>query len=65
MAPSDTRPQIDIAKIHIKGWVGLVFAIGVMALFLIAVPAIRWLFFLRVPLGVLIGVVLHFRHRRG
>jgi hypothetical protein len=64
VAPRDMRPQIDIAKIPIKGWVGLVFVIGVMAIFLIGLPAVRWFFLLSIPPGILVGGILYLLHRR-
>jgi hypothetical protein len=58
------RPQIDIAKIPTKGGVGLVFVIGVMAIFLIGLPAVRWFFLLSIPPGILVGGILYLLHRR-
>jgi hypothetical protein len=64
MPDRDPHPGINLHKIPIKGWVGLVFVIGIMALFLIGSPAVRWFFLLSIPPGILIGVILYLLHRR-
>lgn len=58
------HPGINTTRINPKGWVGLVFAVGVMFLFLIALPEIRWFFVLTLPFGALVGGTLYFLHRR-
>ena len=58
------HPGISSNKISVKGWAGLVFTLGVMVLFLIALPEIRWFFVLTLPAGVLAGAVLYLLHRR-
>jgi len=58
------HPGIRIDKTPVRSWVGLVFAVGVMVLFLIALPAVRWFLLLTLPAGMLAGVVLFFLHRR-
>jgi hypothetical protein len=58
------HPGIRIDKISVRSWVGLVFAVGVMVFFLIALPAVRWFLLLTLPAGILAGVVLFFLHRR-
>jgi L-asparagine transporter-like permease len=60
----DEHPGIRIHRIPVKSWVGLVFAVGVMLLFFIALPAIRWFFLLTLPVGILFGVALYLLHRR-
>ncbi len=63
MGERDPHPGIRIDKIPVKGWAGLVFVLGVMLLFLVASPAVRWFFFLSIPPGILIGLILYLRHR--
>ena len=58
------HPGICIHKIPVKGGAGLVFALGVMLVFLIGSPAVRWFFLLSIPPGLLIGLVLFLLHRR-
>jgi hypothetical protein len=60
----DEQPGIRIHKIPVKGWAGLVFAIGVMLLFFIALPHVRWFILLTLPSGLILGVVLYLLHRR-
>jgi hypothetical protein len=58
------HPGIRIDKISVKSWAGLIFAIGIMVLFLIALPAVRWFFVLTLPTGILAGVILYLAHLR-
>jgi hypothetical protein len=61
----DTRtPQINMAKIAVGGGIaGAIFAFGSMAIFLIGIPAIRYVFPAAIVLGGGIALVLHFiRH---
>jgi hypothetical protein len=61
----DTRtPQINMAKVAVGGGIaGAIFAFGSMAIFLIAIPAIRYVFPAAIVLGCGVAVVLHFiRH---
>jgi hypothetical protein len=46
------------------GIMGLVFAAGVTAIFLIGVPLLRWVLVASVPLGLIIAAVLYFWHKR-
>ena len=64
MGEHDPHPGIRIDKIPVKGWAGFVFTLGVMLLFLIGSPAVRWFFLLSLPPGLLIGVILYLIHRR-
>jgi len=52
------HPGIRIDKIPIKGRAGLVFTVGMLIIFLAALPAARWFLALSVPLGVIIGAIL-------
>lgn len=56
------HPGIRIDSIPVNGWVGVVFALGVMLVFLIGSPAVRWFFVLSLPSGLLVGGALHFLH---
>lgn len=58
------RPEIQIAKIPVKGLMGLVFTVGTMAIFFLALPEIRWFLLLALPAGVLVGLGLHLWHTR-
>jgi hypothetical protein len=64
MAERDPHPGIRIDKIPAKGWAGLVFVLGVMLVFLLGSSQVRWFFFLSIPPGILIGVILYLVHRR-
>ena len=55
---------IPIDKIPVKGVVGLILTLGVMAIFLVAVPATRWLLLFSVPTGIVIALFLHFWYGR-
>ena len=61
---SPRHPGINTTRVNPKGWVGLVFAIGVMLLFLISLPQIRWFFIMTLPVGAIFGVALWLLHRR-
>jgi hypothetical protein len=50
-------------KIPVKGPIGLVFALGVLAMILLALPEARWFLALALPAGVVIGIILHLTHR--
>ena len=60
----DEDPGIRIHKIPVKSWAGLLFAVGVMSLFFVGLPQVRWFFVLALPVGVLIGVALYLYDRR-
>jgi len=57
-------PRIHIDKITAKGGAGLAFTIGVMAMFLIALPQIRAFCLLLVRAGILVSAGLYLLHRR-
>lgn len=61
----DTRtPQINMVKVAVGGGIaGAIFAFGSMAIFLIGIPAIRYVFPAAIVLGCGVALVLHFiRH---
>ncbi len=59
-----TEGKLGFEKIPVKGILGGVVALGIMATILIAVPAARWFLLLSLPAGVLVGAVLYFVNRR-
>jgi hypothetical protein len=58
------RPEIQIAKIRVAGGMGLVFTVGTTAIFCLALPEARWFLALSIPVGALIGLILHTWHKR-
>jgi len=54
----EKRRGSRIDRIPIKGGTGLLFAIAVLVIFLIEVPATRWFLLLALPVGVLIALAL-------
>jgi hypothetical protein len=60
----EQRPAIQIAKIPVKGAMGLVFTIGTRAIFFVALPQVRWFLVLALPSGALIGAGLYLWHKR-
>ena len=61
---SPKHPGINMARIVVGNRVGLVITVGVMIMFLTALPEIRWFFLLSLPAGALVGSVLVLLHRR-
>jgi hypothetical protein len=57
------HPGITMHKIPVKGSMGLVFTIGVLAMILFALPEARWFLALSLPIGVAIGVILRLTRR--
>ena len=59
------HPGIRIDKISPQGEeMGLVFTIGALAMFLIALPQARALIILSLPTGIAVGLILYLIHRR-
>jgi hypothetical protein len=58
------HPGISMHKIPVQGGMGLVFVIGLMVIFLMGLPQVRWFFLLSITPGLLIGAILCFIHRR-
>jgi hypothetical protein len=52
-----------MSKISFSGAAGLIFTLGSMAIFFVGVPPVRWFLALSLPLGIVVGAVLHFAHR--
>ncbi len=58
------RPEINMASIRVDGgFVGLIFVLGTMAIFIVGIPAIRCMLPVSAVLGCGVALVLHFRHR--
>jgi hypothetical protein len=58
------HPGITMHKIPVGGNVtGLVFAIGVVAMILLALPEARSFLALSLPIGVVIGIILRLTRR--
>jgi hypothetical protein len=62
MKEDSPRPQINVSKIVVGGGIaGTLFTICSMAIFLVGIPALRYMFPAAVVLGSGIALVLHFR----
>jgi cobalamin synthase len=60
------RPEIQMAKIPVKGGMGLVFTVGTAAIFCLALPEARWFVALAIPAGVVVAIALRsWRNRHG
>ena len=57
------HPGITMHKIPVKGSMGLVFTIGVLAMTLIALPEARCFLAMSLPIGVAIGIILRLTSR--
>ena len=59
------HPGITMHKLPVSGnAVGLLFAAGSMAIFLVGVPSIRVFSLATIPLGLAVALSLRFFHRR-
>jgi hypothetical protein len=59
------HPGIRIDKISPQGEeMGVIFTIGALAMFLIALPLARALIVLSLPTGIIVGLILYLIHRR-
>ena len=58
-----THPGIRIHKIPVKGPAGLIFAIGVIVIFLMGLPEARWFLLVSLPAGLVVGLALVLWHR--
>ncbi len=57
------RPQINLSKIPVGGGIaGAIFAIGSMLIFLLGIPAIRYIFPAAIVLGCGVALAIHFKH---
>ena len=63
MRNESPRVEINLAKIPADGNIGgLIFALGTAAIFLIGIPAIRYMFPAAIVAGCGIAFLLHFIH---
>ncbi len=64
MSEGTPSPQINMSKLAVGGGVaGAIFAVGSMLIFLIGIPAIRYIFPAALVLGCGVALILHFmRH---
>jgi hypothetical protein len=64
--PDDTQnPQINVSKIPGAGGVaGALFAIISMTIFLIGIPALRFMFPAAIVFGAGLAVILHFKRHK-
>ena len=53
----------NMSRISFSGAAGLIFALGSMAIFFVALPQVRWFLPLSLPAGIGVGLILHFAHR--
>ena len=61
MMEDNSRPQINMSKLAVGGGIaGAIFAVGSMLIFLIGIPAIRYVFPAAVVLGCGVALILHF-----
>jgi hypothetical protein len=61
--PVPNHPGISIHHIPVEGAVGLLFVFGTVFIFGVGVPAVREIFILTAPLGVLALVILVYWHK--
>ena len=52
----------NMSRISYSGAAGLIFTLGSMAIFCVGGPPVRWFLALSLPLGIVVGTVLHFAH---
>ena len=50
-------------KIPVKGWAGLLFTLGIIAIALISLPQARWFLALSLPTGIVVGILLRLTSR--
>ncbi len=62
--PGSNHPGISIHRIPVEGAAGLLFVFGTMFIFGVGVPAVREIFAVTGPLGVLVFGGLHYWHKR-
>lgn len=57
------HPGITMHKIPVKGTMGLVFTVGMLATVLVSLPQARWFLAISLPTGVVIGIILRLIRR--
>jgi len=58
----DANPQSE-PRSHFRGAAGLLVAVGVVVILLIALPAYRWFFLISVGIGIVVAAILYFWHK--
>ena len=58
----DANPQSE-PRSHFRGVAGLLVAVGVVLILLIALPAYRWFFLISVAIGIVVAAILYFWHK--
>ena len=58
----DANPQSQPRR-HFRGVAGLLVAVGVVLILLIALPAYRWFFLISVAIGIVVAAILYFWHK--
>jgi uncharacterized membrane protein YqjE len=58
----DANPQSEPRR-HFRGIAGLLVAVGVVLILLIALPAYRWFFLISVAIGIVVAAILYFWHK--
>lgn len=59
----EKHPGIRIDKIPVEGWGGVIFVLGILAIGLIAHPAVRSLMLISIIGGAFGALVLHLWHK--
>jgi hypothetical protein len=57
------HPGITMHSIPVKGSMGLVFTVGLLAMILVALPEARWFLAMSLPTGVVIGILMRLTSR--
>jgi hypothetical protein len=52
-------------RFPVKGLMGLVFAVAILVILLVAVPATRWFLLVSLPAGLLVAAILYLLRRSG
>ncbi len=52
----------NMSKIAFSVGARLLFTLGSMAIFFVALPEVRWFLALSLPVGITVGPILHFAH---
>lgn len=59
----EPRLQLSGSRTFLKGTAGLVIAVAVIVILLIAYPAYRWFFLISLGIGLGVAAILFFWHR--
>lgn len=53
----------NMSRISFSGGAGLLFTLGSMAIFFVALPPVRWFLALSLPVAIGVALILHFAHQ--